>query len=253
MRQLILTLLLFALAGSMRADVRGAWTATAADESLSISLWQNDWQSGRTIPLHAFAGLAEGQISAVSETAVHFTLTREAGTLRFEGSFKLREGAGHFTFAPNAAYLEALRKLGLNPADMQTHDGSDDERLFRLAVNDVSSDYIRAIQQAGYHESLEEIMRMRRSDVTPAVIAELRDAMQSPLQAEEVVRLVRKGVTPAFIRQMRSVGFASLEPEDLVYLHRNGITPADAKAALQAAAHPLSPREVARLLRYRNR
>ncbi len=70
-------------------------------------------------------------------------MQRDAGSFVCEGTFRHGGGGGTFTFSPSPEYVSALRALGYN--------GLDTERLFELAVHNVSRAYIKELDELGYH------------------------------------------------------------------------------------------------------
>ncbi|HEV7919505.1 MAG TPA: hypothetical protein VGR02_01815, partial [Thermoanaerobaculia bacterium] len=196
----------------MRAELRGTWTATPGDDG--TMQWQFSREHnhhGQSMPLDAFTGLTEAQLSSPTQTPVAFELRRDAGTLTMEGVFRQREGAGHFIFRPNARYYESVRALGV---DLGRED--DEEKLFSLAMIDVSPQYIRSMQQAGYRVSLDQYMSMRIFRVTPQIIDELRSLGYRDVAFDDLIASRVHRVTPEYIRQMRAVGYSSLTMDQLV-------------------------------------
>jgi hypothetical protein len=86
--------------------------------------------SGTTMPLTAFPALANAQIRTSTATPLHFELRREAGTITFDGTFRNGDGAGQFTFAPNAAYLATVRSLGITESRRNHDDEAEEDALF---------------------------------------------------------------------------------------------------------------------------
>src|SRR6185436_14397072 len=74
---------------------------------------------------------------AFSGSDVRFALRRDAGVLECEGAFDAGRGTGSFRFTPNGAFAAALQKTGRQPS-------SDD--MLRLAIHDVSQDFIASIE-----------------------------------------------------------------------------------------------------------
>jgi hypothetical protein len=207
-------------------EIRGTWAASSEKSgSLYVSLTRRHNQNGQTHALSAFEGLTDAQLNAAAQTPVQFRLQREAGTVHFEGLFKQREGAGHFTFAPNLQFLQTLRSLGVEhvaPASAGDlprkgkHRKSDEESLFALALHDVSSDFIRSMQAEGYRVGLDEYVSMRIFNVSPALIAELRQLGYDKIPHDDLIASQIHKATPAFIRQLRALGYTNLSMDDLV-------------------------------------
>jgi hypothetical protein len=204
--------------------LRGVWTATASDVSMQLQMWRGNSQNGNRYPLAAFRGLTEAQIGAVSETPVQFELPRDAGTFRFDGTFKQRDGAGHFAFEPNLSFPATLRSLGVAFEDSDEHRRPLEERLLTLAMLDVSADYIRSMQAAGYRTTLKEYTEMRIFNVTPALINELASLGYKDLSSRQLVTTQIHGAKPDFIRALAAEGYRGLSLDQLVTFRIHGVS-----------------------------
>jgi hypothetical protein len=230
-KRIAVAALLIAVAAAASAeDIRGAWTADATDGvagSLHMQLNRRHNNFGTTMNLSAFEGLSQAQVNAAAQTPVHFAMRREAGTVDFEGTFKAGLGAGQFAFTANPAYLETVRNLGVSVEAKKTrHLGKPaEERLMMLALNDVSTNYIRSMMAEGYRVSLDEYLSFRIFDVTPELVRELRQLGYRDIPADELVESQIHRVTPAFIRSMASAGFRDLPLKDLKEAGIHGVTP----------------------------
>jgi hypothetical protein len=223
---LILTGVYLLMAMAARGDLGGAWTATTGkrpDGRLQLQLHRGHDNTGQTMKIADFTGLSAAQVASAAATPVTFSLRREAGTVSFEGSFRAGSGSGTFVFAPDAAYLEELRSLGV-PASRGKHRGeSEEEQLLSLAVLDVSTDFIRSMQGAGYRVSLDKYIAMRIFDVNPELIADFRE-LGMTLDADQLIAGRIHGVTPAYVAQMRDLGRRA-DFDDLIATRIHGATP----------------------------
>lgn len=206
-------------------DIRGAWTASSEDgDKIYVSMSRRHNQNGRTMRVADFGGLAASQIRSASSTPVQFALNREAGTVAFEGSFRDGYGGGQFSFTPNRQYLDALRSLGVM-VEEPGRDESLEEELLQLAVNDVSTTYIRSMQAEGYRVPLEKYVAFRIFRVTPELVREFRALGFEKIEADELISSQVHKVTPAYVREMRAAGFRTLSLDDLVSSRVHKATP----------------------------
>src|SRR5688572_12570681 len=121
--------------------VRDGGTATVVQISMRRrGGGRGSWQSSFAVPLDELRGLSSGEMEA-ARADVRFELARDAGTLRFEGRFLEGAGAGHFTFVPSEEFAAAVRERWGN---------LDAEKLFALAVHDVSRAFLRELSALGY-------------------------------------------------------------------------------------------------------
>jgi hypothetical protein len=215
------------VAGAAHADLRGGWTVSLpAKEAgrLHLQLHHDDSNLGQTVHLRDLEGLTAGQVASSTRVPVSFTLRREAGLVSFEGTMRQGAGGGDFTFQPNPAYLATLRELGVSTGRGKGGESLDEE-LLSLAALDVSTEFIRSMQEAGYRESLDEYVSMRIFHVTPELAAEYRELGISP-SADDLVAGQIHGVSPAYVREMRELLGAKIGFDDLVATRIHGATPA---------------------------
>jgi len=188
-------------------EVAGAWTAVRYDDpsrgfQFSLNL-DHDGNVGRGYELSDFTGLTAEQASSATKTPVTFELRREAGTVRFDGTFRNGRGAGDFTFVPDYSFARKLRDVGV---DFDADRGDEDMRLFTLATNDMTIDFIKSMQAIGYRESLEQYIAFRIFRVDPAYVKAMGDVGFKRLSAEKLVETKIHGATPDYIREMRAHG-----------------------------------------------
>ena len=211
------------LAATAHAEVAGRWTARQLRDGdrLHLELARGRGTLGQTMPVAAFSGLTAGQVAGGGPAA--FALRREAGTVTFRGSFRDGRGSGDFAFVPNPAYLDTLRELGVAVGTGGRHGETVEDRLLSLAVLDVSTDFVAAMQRAGYDESLDDYIAMRIFGVTPALVAEYAE-LGMRLSADELVAGQIHGVSPSYVARMRELD-PRVGHDELVASRIHGATP----------------------------
>jgi hypothetical protein len=235
----MLAILLAAVLGS--SGIHGTWSLlTDGDRvQLTVNRDHSNWSQG--MPRADFP-LSDAQINAAAETPVHFVLARDAGTITFDGTFQNGEGVGRFSFAPSSTYAATLSSMGVG-----SDDPLDDERLFAMAMHDVSVAFIREMQSLGLHEDLQTYVRFRIHGITPQFVRDMRSLGFQGASAEDLVRFRIHGVTPEFVRDMRSLGFESATAEDLVRFRIHGVTPKYVRAIRGLGVTGLSSESFVRL------
>jgi hypothetical protein len=217
-RIVTLSLVVCFVAVAAMADIDGSWTASYEEkrpDRIYINMSQSrNHNMGTTMRLSDLPSLTRDQIGATTMTPVQFRLQREAGTATFEGTFRNGKGAGQFSFAGNRAYIAAIEALGVKFDLDRPHPQKDEEQLFALAVNDVSTSFIKSMQAEGFKVSLEKYLQMRIFDITPEYIREMRSLGFSDIDDDELVASKIHKVTPDYIRKMRAAGW-NLSLEEL--------------------------------------
>jgi hypothetical protein len=188
-------------------ELRGAWTATIAKEHpgklyFSLQTGRND-QNGSLFERSAFHGLSAADIDSRTRVPVEFELQREAGTVRFEGTFREGRGGGDFTFTPNREFRKELRAAGVR---FPERDLDEDRELLNLALFDVSIPFIRSMQVLGYDETLEKYIAFRIFDVGPDYVHDMDAVGFKHLSADKLTETRIHGATPEYIRKMRAAG-----------------------------------------------
>ena len=205
--------------------ITGTWTAEPAtwkpaagngpfvQLSLSRRQGRGHSQHSSTVALSELKGLTAAQMNAGSSSA-SFTLDRDAGRVSFEGSFRGGEGAGHFTFTPSADYVAAMGYA------------LDDEKLYSMAVLDVSREFVRQLDALGYSRlDLDQLVSLRIHGADPAFIRELKALGYDHPTVDDLVSLRIHGATPEFVRDLQSLGYRRLSAQDLVSLRIHGAAP----------------------------
>ncbi len=212
------------LASAAAADIHGAWTAEVSDGprlQMNMTSRNNHSSFGHTMTVDEFTGLSDAALHAATQTAATFSLSREAGTVSFEGTFKDGFGAGQFTFRPNPQYLASLRGMGVNFEES----GRDNDQMLTMTMTDVSSSFIRSMQAEGYRVSADKYLSFRIFGVTPELVRELRSLGYDRIEADDLVATRIHKVTPDYIRSMRAAGYPNLTLDDLVATRIHKATP----------------------------
>jgi hypothetical protein len=240
-------LALFALAGPLSAaDVNGTWAIHPGDSANRPQLTletsragdgHGHFQTSQPFDLAELRGLTPAQMASSAGTMVHFEIAREAGSFRCDGYFKQGQGAGTFVFHPNPGYASTMQSLGIS--------GVDEDRQLSMALENVTTQYVRDIRAAGVQvQSAKQLIELRIFKVTPEYVHGLHSlgySITDPHQltklrifhvttdtirgfrqagyqptAEQLVKMSIFKVTPDFIAQIKKLGYSDVPVEDLV-------------------------------------
>jgi hypothetical protein len=250
--------MLFAWQPASAAELRGTWGAEARENDsgriqFSLNARKNG-NMGMGIALSDFTGLTWDQVRSAARTPVHFTMRREAGTIEFDGMFHDEQGAGDFVFTPNADYPGKLARLGLRLAKE-----SDERELLSMTLFDVSTAFIRSMQDIGYKVSLEKYVEFRIFKVDPAYVKAMADVGFPHLSADKLVETKIHDVSPEYIREMRAHGedlplseyiqsrIFQVTPEFAAEMEKLGYSGLDRDQLVQFRIHGVSPEFIGEL------
>jgi hypothetical protein len=204
----------------VRAPITREWTLELAPQGVQFSIhrsWggNNSYSSSTSHDFGDFRGLTRARMEAGGPA--QFEMLRDAGTLACEGAFRNGGGGGTFVFSPSPDYVSALRGLGYN--------GIDANRLFELAVHNVSRAYIRELDEIGYHHlPFDELVHLRIHGVTAAFAATLKKFGYGTFPTGQLVELRIQRVTPEYMQGFRDMGYPRIAVDDLVLLRIHGVT-----------------------------
>jgi beta-lactamase regulating signal transducer with metallopeptidase domain len=120
--------------------------------------------------------------------------------------------------------------------------------LIELRSSGVTPAYIDSMRSAGLGElSLDDIAEMRAVGVTPEYIRSLRDAGVKFDNVRHITELRAIGVTGDYIAQMRAAGYANLTSKELASLRAMNVTPAYVKQLSEAGYKNVTTRELIEL------
>jgi hypothetical protein len=219
----ILLLGLAAPTAQTAGAIEGTWTARYAGRRGEVPdagrvYLQFNYETsnmGHTWPATELPGL---DLSRDADN-ITFELRREAGTIKMSGDVRARRGFGIFDFTPNPDFS---RQLGAQAGRKELTA----ERLFALAVHDVSRAFIRQLDALGYANlDVDDLLAMRIHGVTPEFITELRQQGYASLDHDDLVAARIHGATPAFLHELQTLGYTGLDWDDVIAFRIHGVTP----------------------------
>ena len=221
-RRLTISLLAIAFASiAFAQQVTGTWTAFANKKDadrLNFQLRKDGNRHsnmGNDIRVSELSGLTADVLTAASRD-VKFTLSRDAGVISFDGHFRDGAGVGKYSFQPNADYVKEMSALG--------YSGLDNEKLFEMAMIDVSTRYTRELQSLGFKPDLDGLIEARIFNVNREQVEGLKSVGYDNLSLKKLVELRVHGVTPEYVKEMRGAGFDE-SLDKFGEMHMFGVTP----------------------------
>ena len=235
-------------------EVRRLWGfETNSDGRLQMRI-ERHWGEGHSHSTFSWSfdtdrGELEGlpaNLDDADDTPVRFRMTRDPGTLVFEGHVDHGIGRGRYTFEPHEAFRRSMERAGMRrPTDddlerLCSHEvrmatiealadagyaGLTTDDLMRLSTHGASPQFVGDMMHAGYRGlTVDDLVRLRIHDVSPSLVREYAELGYHHPSVDELVRLKDNGVEPSYVREMRG-----LEPkpsvDDLVRFRQHGVTP----------------------------
>ena len=202
------------------AGAQGRWSIApvvppdSARVQLRIAYDRGSWDNA--VPV-GDAGIPADRLNGPAGP-VSFQIVREPGTFSMTGNAGAGSGSGEFTYAPSAAFDDALASRGFGrPTASQS---------VALAANGATLAFLDRLHPSMANASVDDVVRLLNHGVTPRYVAAY-DAIGYRLSsAPELQRLVDNGATPAFVRSIQREGYRDLSPQQAVRLASTGVSAA---------------------------
>jgi hypothetical protein len=128
------------------------------------------------------------------------TLAAEAGTFTCTGTIQNSELNGTTAFAPNAAFVAQMGKMGFS--------GYDDQKLLAYTLFDVKTEWVQSLEQLGVRGmDSDNLIALRIFHVDPAFVNGLTALGYAVPDADKLVALSVQGVNADEVRQIRNLGY----------------------------------------------
>lgn len=212
---------------SAQESFKGEWTAELKDkdpDKIQLNLNYTTEKGGRNSNGSHFSfsdlqGLDRRQALS-SNSSVNFQITREAGTISLEGTFREGRGVGFFTFTPNQNFVQAMQSRGFT--DITT------SRLMSAVNVDLTIRFVDDFKSIGFQEpvTFKDVIKAKIFNVNSAFVNEMRSVGFENLTLKELVKARIFKVDSGFVAQVRGMGFENLTMKDLTKLQIHKITPA---------------------------
>jgi beta-lactamase regulating signal transducer with metallopeptidase domain len=229
-------------------NLPGTWELrpTTTPGTVHLRLVEENNSHGTNVPLASLEGLTEAQVAGRGGP-VQFRVTRDAGTLQFEGVLRNGVGAGTFSFTPNPAFPAELAKRGftkptareqyqlarhdigfafLDELNRQGYAKPDTAGLVTAGQHGVNTTYLREMGALGYSlGSLPPLITLRDHGVDPNYVRGMAEEGYKQLPADKLRQARDHGVDPRYVKGMREAGYASLPIDEVINARDHGVDP----------------------------
>ncbi len=199
----------------------GYWFATIKDDKINMRLAQdeNDHEnySGSDFSVSDFTNLPKG-------TNGDFKLTREAGTMNFNGKFDGNQGMGRYKFVADknfGNYMSGQDIGKLNDNDLITFffvnltkeylqmlkdegfTNIEKDNLVALCALKIDKSFITSIKENGYKDvSLDNLPALKALGVDGAYIKEIKDAGYKDISLDELISFKAQGINKEYLSKL---------------------------------------------------
>jgi hypothetical protein len=145
------------------------------------------------------------------------TLSGEAGTFTCTGTVQDHELSGDALFTPDSAFVDRMGQLGFT--------GLDTEKLQAYTFVNVTTDYVRSLQQAHIQRiNIDNLIALRIFNIDPAYAQTFPSMGYELPDADKLIGLKVQGVNADEVKQIRALGYQPTLDE-LIQIRIFKITP----------------------------
>ncbi|MDB5136795.1 MAG: family metallopeptidase, partial [Mucilaginibacter sp.] len=193
----------------------GLWFATIKGEKVRIEFRgddeKHDWNSSSD-------NFKLSELSSVpKDQKGDFTITRDAGTMKFNGKFDGDKGYGHYKFVANKEFADYVGNEGVTDVDYQDQ--------FAFFIIDITKAYVLMLKNNGYgHITKNEMISMAALKVDEPFIKYWKQNGYPDITSNELVSAKALGVDGEYVNEIHKVGYPKISYNQLISFKAQGIT-----------------------------
>jgi len=193
----------------------GSWFATIKGEKVRIEFRSDDddkeWNSSSdNFKLRELSSVPKDQKG-------DFTITRDAGTIKFNGKFDGDQGYGHYKFEANKDFEAYVGNAGVTDMDYQDQ--------FAFFILNITKDYVTMLKNNGFgHISKNEMISMAALKVDEPFIKYWKQNGYPDISANDLVSAKALGVDGRYIEEIHKAGYPHISYNQLISFKAQGIT-----------------------------
>jgi hypothetical protein len=226
-------------------QTEGYWFATIKGDKIQFQFSQTAEQnkhnfSGSSFSLNDFPSLPK-----VADA--DFKLTREAGTMNFNGRFEGNEGKGKYKFVSDKPYSDYMNReleekvddedmmvffmLDIKKSHVELYNAEgytklDKDNLISFVALNVDKEFLDGLKANGFTNiDPDELVGARAMSITGEYIKEVRDAGYKDITLEQLVSFKAMGIDKAYLSKVSKMksGGKELDADDVVSLKAMGV------------------------------
>jgi len=220
---------------AFNTGTEGSWFATIKGDKIKIEFRSDsddhNSSSNSDFNVNEFSSLPRNNKS-------DFTLTREAGSVLFNGKFDGNQGYGHYKFTASKNF-----KAFLSQHNITDNEEGDD---FAFFVINIKKEYVLMLENHGYKGlSKDQLIAMGALRVDEAYILLWKNAGYNHLTSDQLVSGKALGINGAYLSEIQKAGYNHLSFDQLVSFKATGVTGKYITGLHGANARPAKPGQIA--------
>lgn len=191
-------------------ETEGSWFAVIKGNTVNIQFRNgDDNNSSTTFQLSELKGLTK-------DMKGEFKLTREAGTMNFEGKFEGNNGMGTYKFTADKNFTKEMAKEGVAVAD-------ESDIMVFFMVN-VKISYVKMLKKNGYKNvDKDELIPLAALGADEEYITSIKQADIPDFDLEDLIPFKSLGIDKAFIDEIRQAGYKNISADNIIALKSLGV------------------------------
>ncbi len=204
-------------------DNKGTWFATIKEQKIKIRFENEDDKdsnSNTDFDLSSFKNLPR-------DGSGEFSLTRDAGTIVFNGRFEGNTGMGSYQFNPDNNFVKFLEKEGVKT-------NVEKDLMVYFLVN-LKKDFVTMLKGQGYANlTKNDLIPLAALNITESYITSLKTAGLSDLSLKDLIPLKALDVDGSYVSDIKKSGYTTITASKLISLKAQNIDGSDIKAARES-------------------
>ena len=145
-----------------------------------------------------------------------FKLTRDAGTMQFNGKFEGNQGMGRYKFLADKTFASSVSTLGISNVD--------DEDLMTFFFVNVGKDYVQMLKTEGFSKiDKNDLIAMAALKVDKPFIESIKQNGYNDLNPDQLISFKALGIDGAYIKEIKDAGYKDISHDQLVSFKAQGI------------------------------
>jgi hypothetical protein len=189
----------------------GSWFATIKGNTVNVQFRNDDEDnnSSTTFQLSEFSNLTKDKQG-------EFSLTREAGTMNFDGKFEGNKGMGTDKFVVNKNFSKAMAQEGITV--------SDESDFMTFFMVNIKTSYVKMLKKNGYKNiDKDQLIPLSALDVNEGYINSIKEAGIVNFELDDLIPFKSLGIDKAFIDEVRNAGYKDITASNIIALKSQGI------------------------------